>query len=124
MEDSGISKGPISERDAKRAYIESNHIPEMFSSLLAALMIERPKDHFDYLDQKLEIIKQVGAYRVDWESFVYELHPHRQQHYLKNIQNEYTEKIKRLMEIWLTQHDYMKVFRLTEVDEDKEDIDS
>lgn len=89
MEDSGLPKGPISEYEAKKAYIESNHIPEMFSSLLAALMIERPNNHFDYLNQKLEIIKQVGAYRVDWESFVYELHPHRQPHFLKTVQVRY-----------------------------------
>ena len=77
LKDIDGNNGPISRIWDNKLYLEKHHIPEMFESLMAALMLEKPEDHFEYLDTKLQIIQQVGVQNVNWETFVRELHPHR-----------------------------------------------
>lgn len=70
-------QGPITQQLNYRQYLADNKVPEMFQSLIASLMMERPTDMFSYLDTKLEAIKEVGLENIDWETFVYPLHPSR-----------------------------------------------
>lgn len=72
--------GPISAQASARDYLEENNIPQMFKSLISALMMEQPDDMFKYLDSKLEEIKMMGADNVNWDTFIRELHPMKDPH--------------------------------------------
>merc|ERR1711976_858604 len=69
--------GPITQNVRAKKYLEDNKVNEMFESLLASLMLERPENHFAFLETKLEEIKAKGVENVNWETFVYHLHPTR-----------------------------------------------
>ena len=68
---------PITQRTQAKEYLDSNHVPKMFQSLLASLMMEKPDDQFMFLNTKLDAIKEIGVENVDWEAFIYHLHPMR-----------------------------------------------
>ncbi len=69
--------GPISLEWSAKQYLQENQIPQMFESLTAALMMEKPEDHVNYLDIKLDEIKDKGIDKVRWDTFVHHLHPLR-----------------------------------------------
>lgn len=66
-----------STRDQAKQYLAVHQIPQMFESLLSCLMIERPEDPVLYVEKKMAEIKQIGLSNVNWESFVFHLHPYR-----------------------------------------------
>ena len=69
--------GPISQYLSSRTYLDEHKIPQLFESLLASLMLEKPGDMTKHLDAKLEEVKSKGIDNIDWETFVYDLHPLR-----------------------------------------------
>ena len=73
----GAPRGPISQHRHHCQYLEDNSVPQMFESLMACLMMEQPDDMYSYLDNKLETIKSIGPENINWETFVYPLHPSR-----------------------------------------------
>ncbi|KAK2142062.1 hypothetical protein LSH36_1001g00024 [Paralvinella palmiformis] len=104
--------GPLTQLYSARAYLEESKIPDMFRSLLAGLMIQRPSEPYRYLDSKLEELKVRGMENVDWESFVYDLHPSRDPLHCKLVKDgKSTEKNSELPPFV----DYEpKLFQLTE----------
>ncbi len=80
--------GPITRREQSSKYLQENMIPQMFESIVAGLMLERPEDHFKYMDHKLEQIKEKGVHFVNWETFVHHLHPKRDPLRLKLIHDD------------------------------------
>lgn len=40
-------------------------------------MLERPEDPVIYIEKKMAEIKEVGLDNVNWETFVFHLHPYR-----------------------------------------------
>ncbi len=106
-------RGPLSHVAHAKNYLERNRIDKMFQSLIAALMIERPDDHFEYLDAKLEEVREKGLYNIDWDTFVYDLHPERNAQRLQLIQEDHSGKC--VQEIDTDHGDYEpKLFKLTE----------
>lgn len=79
--------GPLTQLYSAKAYLEEAKIPDIFRSLMAGLMIQRPSEPYRYLDSKLEEIKMRGMENIDWESFVYDLHPSRDPLHCKLIQD-------------------------------------
>ena len=69
--------GPLTAQWNSNRYLMENKVNRMFDSLVAGLIIERPDDHMTFLDTKLAEIKAKGIDNVDWETFVYHLHPLR-----------------------------------------------
>ena len=57
----------------------------MFESIVAGLMMERPEDPLKYMDKRLDQIKEKGVHFVNWETFVYHLHPRRDSIHLKLV---------------------------------------
>jgi hypothetical protein len=64
-------------REQAKQYLATHKIPQMFESLLSCLMIERPDDPVNYIEKKMAEIKQIGLDKVNWETFVFHLHPYR-----------------------------------------------
>ncbi|XP_067951291.1 uncharacterized protein [Watersipora subatra] len=58
-------------------YIAEHRVNQMFSSILSALMMHKPKDPVNFIQNTLDEVKLVGVENVDWETFVYDLHPYR-----------------------------------------------
>ena len=77
--------GPISRHQAASAYLREHKIPQMFESIVAGLMMERPEDPLKYMDKRLDQIKEKGVHFVNWETFVYHLHPRRDSIHLKLV---------------------------------------
>lgn len=71
------SVGPITANQNARNYLEEFKIPQMFDSLVAALIMEKPEDHYDFLNTTLEQIRIHGVQNVNWDTFVHHLHPLR-----------------------------------------------
>ena len=71
------SIGPLGQLREAKSYMNENSIPQMFECLLASLMLEQPDDHVTFLDQKMNAIKEVGTDNINWQSFIEQLHPHR-----------------------------------------------
>ena len=46
--------GPITRHEQAAAYLREHRIPQMFESIVAGLMIERPDDPFNYMDKRLD----------------------------------------------------------------------
>ena len=69
--------GPITRMNSAKGWMENNKIPQMFESFVAALMLERPDNLYEYLDEKVEAVKAVGIENISWETFILDLHPHR-----------------------------------------------
>lgn len=67
----------INAREAAKTYLSTHCIPQMFESLLSALMLERPEDPVDFIEKKMNEIKQIGIENIHWESFVMSMHPYR-----------------------------------------------
>ena len=74
--------GPITTYTNAKEYLENFKIPQMFESLVAALIVEKPEDHFTFMDSTLTKIKGKNN-DVHWETFVSHLHPHRNPERLK-----------------------------------------
>lgn len=49
----------------------------MFEGLLSCLMLERPDDPVNYIEKKMAEIKAIGLDNVNWETFVFHIHPYR-----------------------------------------------
>ena len=71
------SVGPLGQLMEAKSYMTENSIPQMFECLLASLMMEQPDDHVTFLDKKLNAIKEAGTDNINWQSFIEQLHPHR-----------------------------------------------
>lgn len=67
----------IATREQAKQYLASHRIPQMFESLLSCLMIERPEDPVSYVEAKMAEIKKLGVKNVNWETFIFQLHPLR-----------------------------------------------
>ena len=74
-------------REQAKKYLASHHIPQMFESLLSCLMLERPDDPVQYIETKMVQIKEVGLENVNWETFVFALHPYRDPVRLNHIRD-------------------------------------
>ena len=66
-----------STREQAKQYLAAHRIPQMFESLLSCLMIERPDDPVSYVEKKMAEIKHIGIDKVNWETFVFHIHPYR-----------------------------------------------
>lgn len=66
-----------STREQAKQYLANHKIPQMFEGLLSCLMLERPEDPVAYIEKKMAMIKEIGLDQVNWETFVYHLHPYR-----------------------------------------------
>lgn len=64
-------------REQAKQYLAAHRIPQMFESLLSCLMLERPDDPVSYIERKMSEIKQIGLGNVNWETFVFHMHPYR-----------------------------------------------
>ena len=122
-------RGPITEYLLAKEYLNKHKIPQMFDSLMAALMLEKPEDHFQYLDSTLEKVKEIGAENINWETFVYDLHPLRDPNRLDYVHDEFYEKYKSSLEPSSDppteeENSYQpQVFQLTEpLDDEDEDF--
>lgn len=89
--------GPITQHEKAMLYLETNKLPEVFRSLLAGLMIETPKDHLTYMEQKVDEIKAVGINNINFESFLKNAHPHNDPIHKKLIVEEYGPQKKGLV---------------------------
>lgn len=74
-------------REQAKKYLASHHIPQMFESLLSCLMLERPEDPVGYIETKMVQIKQIGVENVNWETFVFSLHPYRDSVRLNHVRD-------------------------------------
>lgn len=72
-------QGPISQRLDANSYLEDKKIPQIFESLLAGLMLECPDDHMTYLNEKLDLIKEIGTENITWDTFIVHLRPDQTQ---------------------------------------------
>ena len=87
--------GPISQQANYRRYLQEHRVPEMFESLIASLMLERPVDMVDYLHTQVQAIQNIGIENIDWETFIYKLHPTRDPVHKELIKDEdFKEKQK------------------------------
>jgi len=77
----------VNAREAAKHYLSTHNIPQMFESLLSCLMIERPVDPVAYVEKKMSEIREIGIENVNWETFVRELHPYRDQVRLDNVRD-------------------------------------
>lgn len=82
-----MSNPVVNAREQAKLYLASHSIPQMFESLLSCLMLERPEDPVEYLEKKMVQIKQIGLDNVNWETFVFSLHPYRDPVRLSNIRD-------------------------------------
>lgn len=64
-------------REQAKQYLATHKIPQMFESLLSCLMLERPDDPVLYIEKRMSEIKQIGLENVNWETFVFHMHPYR-----------------------------------------------
>ena len=69
--------GPITRHQTAAGYLREHKIPQMFEAIVAGLMMDRPQDPLKYMDKRLDQIKEKGVHFVNWETFVYHLHPRR-----------------------------------------------
>lgn len=74
-------------REQAKMYLASHNIPQMFESLLSCLMLERPEDPVGYIETKMVQIKEIGLENVNWETFVFSLHPYRDPVRLSHIRD-------------------------------------
>lgn len=112
--------GPVSQWLDAQKYLQLNGVDKMFESLLAALMIERPEDHFQYLDNRLEEIKEKGLDKIDWTTFVYQLHPKRHPLHTALIKDQEAEEQEKGFEPFVDEFEENyepEVFKLTEPQE-------
>ncbi|OWF48505.1 Adenylate kinase isoenzyme 5 [Mizuhopecten yessoensis] len=72
-----MARETANSREQAKHYLSAHKIPQMFESLLSCLMLERPDDPVIYIEKKMAEIKEVGLENVNWETFVYHLHPYR-----------------------------------------------
>ena len=87
--------GPITRHELAASYLRQHKIPQMFESIVAGLMIERPEDPFQYMDKRLDQIKEKGVHFVNWETFVHHLHPRRDPAHLKLVHDpQYDKTVK------------------------------
>lgn len=87
--------GPITKHELAASYLREHKIPQMFESIVAGLMIERPEDPFQYMDKRLDQIKEKGVHFVNWETFVHHLHPRRDPVHLKMVHDpKYDKTVK------------------------------
>ena len=114
------SQGPISSMQECQAYIHKRHIPQMFQSLLSALMIERPDDHLSFLEQKLSKIREIGPENVNWDTFVVNLHPRKDGVRLEHVHDDFYYKETQQKKPKRRDENYNPdVFRLTEFTQEK-----
>lgn len=64
-------------REQAKCYLALHRIPQMLECLLSCLMMETPDDPVAYIENKMSQIKDIGIDNVNWETFVYNLHPYR-----------------------------------------------
>ncbi|XP_074662408.1 uncharacterized protein LOC141914956 [Tubulanus polymorphus] len=84
--------------DAK-SYLNKHRLPDVIGSIISGLMVERPDDHFAYIQNKLNAIQGQGADKVDWETFVYDLHPYRDPvrlHLIRDYSRFYIEFLRKM----------------------------
>ena len=109
------SLGPIAKYNTAKAYLEDNRIPQMFECLIASLMMDKPDDPFDYLDNQLTEMKEIGIDKVNFDTFIQERHPTKDPVRLELIQDETTMKIKEKREKPVKDESYKpELFELTE----------
>lgn len=96
-------------REQAKQYLAMHHIPQMFESLLSCLMMERPEDPVSYIEDKMSEIRTIGANNVNWETFVYQLHPYRdpvRRHFVRDgskFDKEFEENERKMKEMKINQ---------------------
>ena len=82
-----------------KQYLQKHSIPQIIRSIVSGLMVQRPDDHFAYIKEKLiECQNTDDKLSLDWETFVYHLHPYRNERRLEYVHDysrfyvEYLEK--------------------------------
>lgn len=90
-----ICKGPISEHQNAKMYLEANRVPQMFQSLLSCLMLEQPDNCVSFMSKKLEEIREMDLDQVDWECFIKHLHP-RENAIRKELVKDYDTKVEQV----------------------------
>lgn len=62
---------------------------------MAGLMMECPDDHMTYMEDKLDVMKEIGVENVDWDVFIVHLHPTRDQNRAELLnESDYVESKK------------------------------
>ena len=86
--------GPITNHNKATKYLEENRVPQLFQSLMSALMLEKPEDHLQFIQDKLELIKNDDSAKDNlyWESLIYHLHPKRDKTRLEFIHDDEHQK--------------------------------
>ncbi|CAL1526778.1 unnamed protein product [Lymnaea stagnalis] len=74
----------MSVREETKKYLQEHKIPQLFQSLLSSLMLERPENPVEYIENKMCQIRDIGPENVKWETLVSHLHPYR-----NNIRRQY-----------------------------------
>ncbi|KAH9491545.1 Adenylate kinase isoenzyme 5 [Bulinus truncatus] len=72
-----MGKMTLMMREETKKYLAQHKIPQLFESLLSSLMMERPENPVEYIENKMVQIRDIGPENVDWQTLVSHLHPYR-----------------------------------------------
>lgn len=64
-------------KEEAKVYLAEHGIPQLFECLLSSLMMERPKNPVEFIERKIAEVKCAGINNINWETFIYHLHPYR-----------------------------------------------
>ena len=64
-------------KEEAKVYLAEHGIPQLFECLLSSLMMERPKNPVEFIERKIAEVKRTGINNINWETFIYHLHPYR-----------------------------------------------
>ncbi|XP_059143353.1 F-box and leucine-rich repeat protein 13-like [Physella acuta] len=64
-------------REDTKKYLAEHKIPQLFESLLSSLMMERPENPVEYIENKMCQIRDIGPENINWETLISHLHPYR-----------------------------------------------
>ena len=68
--------GPITRAQDTADYLQQHNITGLLNGMMAGLMMALPEDHIDYMQRTVNSVRETGLENVDWQTFVWPLHPH------------------------------------------------
>jgi len=71
------TEGPITQERDAADYLDRHNITGLLSGMMAGLMLTLPADHIDYMHNSVQVTRELGLENVNWQTFVWSRHPHR-----------------------------------------------
>ena len=68
--------GPITQAHDAAEYLQQNNLTGLLNGMMAGLMMALPEDPIDYMQRAVNSARDMGLEYVDWQTFVWPLHPH------------------------------------------------